>query len=228
MQAFRHRVQREMRTCNPTKTVKLEEVVEAVAVHLFARGLSSAAAKQRVLETGDKTLADAAVHAQAVVLSTETGGISSDSTPVFFTNQLPPPTGPVRQEHKCSYCGRTHPPGRNKSTVRRLARPVKIAENEVTSVLYVDHLHRLQRERELPRPQRAPPQPQATEEVHAVPAVLHVRQRNSTRTLRRQLCIMWYPLQPQVGPTQAAILLGLKPTQCWQWPERQDSLSPPY
>ena len=112
VQAFRHRVQKEMRTCNLTKTAKLEEVVEAVTVHLFARGLSSAAAKQRVLETGDKTLADAAVHAQAVVLSTETRGISSDSTPVFFTNQLPPPTGPVRQEHKCSYCGRTHPPGR--------------------------------------------------------------------------------------------------------------------
>ena len=95
VQAFRHRVQKEMRTCNLTKTAKPEEVVEAVAVHLFARGLSPAAAKQRVLETGDKTLADAAVHAQAVVLSTETGGISSDSTPVFFTSQLPPPTGPI-------------------------------------------------------------------------------------------------------------------------------------
>ena len=68
-QAFRHRVQKDMRSCGLTTSAKVDNIVEAVGVHLFARGLNSASARQRVLETGDKTIGDAAARAQAVVLS---------------------------------------------------------------------------------------------------------------------------------------------------------------
>ena len=47
-QAFRHRVQKDMRSCGITISAKVEDIVEAVGVHLFARGLHSANAYWRL------------------------------------------------------------------------------------------------------------------------------------------------------------------------------------
>ena len=73
IQAFRHRVQKEMRVCSLTTSAKLDDVINTVAVHLFARGLRSPYTRQKILEQGDNnTLAKAAENAQAVALACKT------------------------------------------------------------------------------------------------------------------------------------------------------------
>eukprot|EP00117_Sycon_ciliatum_P036776 scpid20172/ scgid27637/ len=72
IQAFRVRIEKEMRVCNLTPGADLKDVLGTVAVHLFARGLSVKAARKSVLQEGGKDLTAAAKRAQAVVLARET------------------------------------------------------------------------------------------------------------------------------------------------------------
>ena len=60
IQVVRHCIQKDMRATGIYTSEKVKGVTEIVAIHLFARGLQSAPAHQRVLEMGDKTLAKAA------------------------------------------------------------------------------------------------------------------------------------------------------------------------
>ena len=113
VQAFRHRIRKEMRTCDLTTTASVGDVVETVGVHLFARGLKSSSARQRVLEQGDKTLADAAEHAQAVVLSEEQAHESVDMSRLEVSYATTQQRASHASSSSCAYCGRVHPPGRS-------------------------------------------------------------------------------------------------------------------
>eukprot|EP00117_Sycon_ciliatum_P014310 scpid100763/ scgid14619/ len=72
IQAYRHRVQKEMRVCNLTTSSKLEEVIETVSVHLFARELACSNMRQKVFEQGGSTLATAADCAQSIAMAAQT------------------------------------------------------------------------------------------------------------------------------------------------------------
>lgn len=120
VQAYRHRLQKEMRVCKLTTSAKLEDVLDTVAVHLFARGLHSVQTRQKVLETGEtSTLEKAAETAQAVTLATQ--AVSEQSAvgipaPVAFVAQRQAPLQqglPASQlpASQCDYCGQQHPPG---------------------------------------------------------------------------------------------------------------------
>lgn len=117
IQAYRHRIQKEMRACDLTNSSSVDDVLNAVAVHLFARGLQSPYTRQKVLEKGDNTLAKVAESAQAVTLATATVGeqqagtdLASSAT-VSFASINRSASRPA-QHRGCDYCGEQHPPGK--------------------------------------------------------------------------------------------------------------------
>ena len=122
IQAYRHRLQKEMRACDLTTAADVDAVLDAMAVHLFARGLSSSYTRQKVLESGENvTLAKAAESAQAITLAAQAvgeqrAGIEEAVASVSFAERSSRPRGPVSQERgpapsTCGYCGEIHVPG---------------------------------------------------------------------------------------------------------------------
>eukprot|EP00117_Sycon_ciliatum_P036702 scpid53699/ scgid27590/ len=110
VQAFRLRVQKDMRVCNLTSTRTAEELLGVVGVHLFARGLSSASARKSVLEHDAQDLSSAAAKAQAVVLAED----CANNAPVLEVSyaaihQRRHTTLPTSG---CGYCGEKHAPGK--------------------------------------------------------------------------------------------------------------------
>jgi len=110
IQAFRARIQKEMRTCKLTSSTELSEVLGIVGTHLFARGLSSASARKSVLEEGTTDLSKAAAKAQAVVLAEHSCTSQTASTPEV--NYSASARTPHREASSCRYCGQMHVPGR--------------------------------------------------------------------------------------------------------------------
>ena len=121
IQAYRHRLQ-EMRVCDLTTAADVDAVLDAMAVHLFARGLSSSYTRQKVLESGENvTLAKVAESAQAITLAAQAvgeqrAGIEEAVASVSFTERSSRPRGLVSQERgpapsTCGYCGDIHVPG---------------------------------------------------------------------------------------------------------------------
>ena len=106
IQAFRVRIEKEMRVCHLTPSTDVKEILGTVAVHLFARGLTVKAARKSVLEEGGKDLTAAAKRAQAVVLSRETPSKEVEvSYAAPSSRQNLPSTA-------CGYCGGSHIPGK--------------------------------------------------------------------------------------------------------------------
>ena len=109
VQAFRIRLEKEMRACALTSSAKLEDVIAVVGVHLFARGLRSQDVRQRVLELEETpTLSKAAQTAQSVTLAAASAPHHpppSEQPSVSFAASAP-------SFPKCRFCGRSHPPGR--------------------------------------------------------------------------------------------------------------------
>ena len=122
IQAYRHRQQKEMRACDLTTAAYVDAVLDAMAVHLFGRGLSSSYTRQKVLESGENvTLAKVAESAQAITLAAQAvgeqrAGIEEAIASVSFAEWSSRPRGPVSQERgsapsTCGYCGEIHVPG---------------------------------------------------------------------------------------------------------------------
>ena len=122
IQAFRHRLQKEMRACDLTKTAKVEDIVNAVEVHLFARGLRAAHIRQRILESGEATLGKVAELAQTVSLAADavqeqSKEIKTDVCLVTSRQQDFHRPGRASTDlagvaSACRFCGRRHVPGR--------------------------------------------------------------------------------------------------------------------
>ena len=114
IQAYRVRIEKEMRICNLTLSASVKDVLGIVSVHLFARGLaaSASAARKSVLEEGGKDLAAAAGRAQAVVLAQQA---SQDAVPqavqVSYAAQASAKGAPAVSDTDCGYCGARHRPG---------------------------------------------------------------------------------------------------------------------
>ena len=111
-----------MRACDLTTAADVDAVLDAMAVHLFARGLSSSYTRQKVLESGENvTLAKVAESAQAITLGAQAvgeqrAGIEEAVTSVSFAERSSRSRGPVSQERgpapsTCGYCGEIHVPG---------------------------------------------------------------------------------------------------------------------
>ena len=54
IQAYRVRIEKEMRICNLTLSASVKDVLGIVSVHFFARGLAASAARKSVLEEGGR------------------------------------------------------------------------------------------------------------------------------------------------------------------------------
>ena len=112
IQAYRVRIEKEMRICNLTLSASVKDVLGIVSVHLFARGLAASAARKSVLEEGGKDLAAAAGRAQAVVLAQQA---SQDAVPqavqVSYAAQASAKGAPAVSDTDCGYCGARHRPG---------------------------------------------------------------------------------------------------------------------
>ena len=106
VQAFRLRLEKDMRACALTASADAADVVAVVGVHLFARGLLAQDVRQRVLELdqGDKPdLGKAVQTAQSVSLAAASApGRQAPVTEVIFTNATP-----------CKYCGQHHASGKS-------------------------------------------------------------------------------------------------------------------
>ena len=113
IQAYRVRIEKEMRICNLTLSASVKDVLGIVSVHLFARGLAASAARKSVLEEGGKDLAAAAGRAQAVVLLAQQA--SQDAVPqavqVSYAAQASAKGAPAVSETDWGYCGARHRPG---------------------------------------------------------------------------------------------------------------------
>jgi len=127
IQAFRHRIQKEMRVCQLNSSATKQTILDTVGFHLFARGLQSTETRIKVLECDVTTLDKAAEVAQTSMLAAQAAqepNSAGSTATVAYTQAT---RGASRERHRepsntstsspipsvnCGYCGQYHVLGR--------------------------------------------------------------------------------------------------------------------